>query len=449
MNSISDVTGNTTFSITAGAGGSWSGNVYTSQYAGNWTVTGTYGEIPDIATLMVAPPPPPPLPPTVVISVVVTPGNATVSISGTQQFTATAYYSNGASSDVTSSATWSSGNISVATVSADLATAVAMGSTSITATYGGKSGSASLTVTAAVSPPVVSIEVIPGNTTIAVGQTQAFQAMATYEGGAQEDVTDEAAWAIGNITVATISAGNATGVGVGTTGITAKYGNVTSNTAALTVRPATVRPAVITGITINTGGSVEVGGTKQLTAVATYSDGSSKDVTGEVTWSSSDSGIATIDPTGLATGISVGDITVTAAFGGVSGSATLSVTPSAIVSIVVTPASASIPVKGQQQFTATAMYANGNSTDVTAKASWASSKENVATVVAGLASAKAAGTTDITATLSNVRSNLAALTVAVGVRRTLIGGIIGAVLAAGLLFFLLMRRRRRKEEEGG
>jgi len=52
-NSLGNVTGNTTFSITAGAGGSWSGNVYTSQYAGNWTVTGTYEGKSDNATLVV------------------------------------------------------------------------------------------------------------------------------------------------------------------------------------------------------------------------------------------------------------------------------------------------------------------------------------------------------------------------------------------------------------
>jgi hypothetical protein len=290
---------------------------------------------------------------------------------------------------------------------------------------------------------MVSVLVIPETASIALAQTQQFGAWAQYADTGFINVTATADWASGNISVATISAGNATGVGVGTTGITAKYGNVTSNTATLTVGPA-----VMTGITISTGGSVEVCGTKQVTAIATYSDGSTRDVTTEVTWSSSDPGIATIDATGLATGISAGDVTITAALSGVSGPAPLSVTPSGIVSIVLTPASASIPVNGKQQFTATAMYANGNSTDVTAKASWASSKENVATIVAGLASGKAAGTTDITATFCNVTSNLAALTVAAGVSWSLIGGIIGAAIAAGLLLFFLMRRRRRKEEEG-
>jgi hypothetical protein len=415
----------------------WSGNLAgsvnptTILMNANASITAKFSQIP--------PPPPPPYV-VVLTSVVVTPGNATVLVGGTEQFTATANYSNGSSGIVTSSAIWASGDTSVATVSAGLATGVALGNTSITATYGGYSGSAKLNVISG-QGAVVSIIVLPESASIAVGQSQQFTATATYENGSSGDITSEAIWESGNVSVSTISAGNATGVGVGTTGVTAEYGNVTSNTATLTVGPA-----VITGITINTGGSVEVCGTKQITAIATYSDGSSRDVTSEVTWSSSDPGKATIDATGLATGIAVGDVTITAALDGVTSSATLSVIPSGIVSIVLTPASASILVNSTQQFTAIAMYANGNSTDVTAQASWASSDENVATVVAGLAVAKASGTTDITATFCNVTSNSVTLTVSVGVPWSLIGGIIGGLLALGLLLFFLLRRRRRGAE---
>jgi uncharacterized protein YjdB len=435
-NSLGDVTGSTSFSISAGAGGSWATNVYTSQNAGNWTVTGIYNEMSDTATLtVVSQPPPPVLVLPVLVSVVVTPDIASVLIGGTNQFTATGYYSGGSAIDLTALATWSSSDGSIATVSSGLASGVRIGSAQITTAAGGLEGSATLNVTTGY--PVVSIEVMPESASIAVGQSQQFTATATYQNGSSGDITSKAIWASGNVTVSTISAGNATGVGVGTTGVAAEYGNVTSNTATLTVGTA-----VVTGITINTGGSVVVCGTKQITAIATYSDGSSKDVTSQVTWSSSDTGIATIDATGLATGVSAGDVTITAALVEVTGSATLSVVPSGIVSIVLNPASASIPVNGTQQFTAIAMYGDGNSTDVTAQASWASSNENVATVVAGLVSAKAAGTTDIIATVSDVTSNPAALTVAVGVRWSLIGWIIGAVLAAGLIFFFLMRRRR-------
>jgi hypothetical protein len=438
-NSLGDVTYDTTFNVSAGAGGSWAANVYNSQNAGYWTVTGIYNEIFDTATLTVVPlppPPPPPPPPSILVSITVTPDSASVVIGGTKQFTATGLYSSGSLIDLTELATWSSSDDSIAAVVAGLASGIGIGTTQIIAAAGGLEGSATLSVTAGY-PVVSSIEVMPESASIAVEQSQQFTATATYENGSSGDVTSEAIWESDNVSVSTISAGNATGVGVGTTGVTAKYGNATSNTATLSVGPA-----VVTGITINTGGSVEVSGTKQITAIATYSDGWSKDVTTEVSWSSSDPGIATIDATGLATGIAVGEVTITAALDGASRAVTLNVTSPIIIVIVVAPTNASIHVNSTQQFTATAMYDNGNSADVTAQAIWTSSKENVAIVAAGLASAKAAGTTDIIATLSDVTSNPAALTVAVGVRWSLIGWIIGAVLAAGLIFFFLMRRRR-------
>jgi uncharacterized repeat protein (TIGR01451 family) len=55
--SLGDVTTSTTFTIDPGAFGSWTDNVYTSEKAGNWTVTGTYSGKSDTANLTVTPGP--------------------------------------------------------------------------------------------------------------------------------------------------------------------------------------------------------------------------------------------------------------------------------------------------------------------------------------------------------------------------------------------------------
>jgi hypothetical protein len=52
-----DVTVQTALSIEAGAGGSWTDNVYTSETAGDWTVTGEYDALSDVAMLYVEPAP--------------------------------------------------------------------------------------------------------------------------------------------------------------------------------------------------------------------------------------------------------------------------------------------------------------------------------------------------------------------------------------------------------
>jgi plastocyanin len=56
-NSLGDVTANTSFSIEPAAGGNWTQNIYTSESAGNWTVTGNYSGMADNATLNVNPGP--------------------------------------------------------------------------------------------------------------------------------------------------------------------------------------------------------------------------------------------------------------------------------------------------------------------------------------------------------------------------------------------------------
>jgi O-glycosyl hydrolase len=71
--------------------------------------------------------------------------------------------------------------------------------------------------------------------------------------------------------------------------------------------------------------TVAVGTAQQFTATGTYSDASAQDLTNQVTWTSSNMTRATISSAGLATGVSAGATTVSAAFGGSTGSTVLTV----------------------------------------------------------------------------------------------------------------------------
>lgn len=118
---------------------------------------------------------PPPNNPPALQSVSVSPATASI-IQGAAHsfpFTATARYSDGSTSDVTSQATWDSSNKAHATISAaGIATGVAAGSTEISATFGGRTGTATLTVTADRQPAGISLA--PQNTTVSVGDTATF-----------------------------------------------------------------------------------------------------------------------------------------------------------------------------------------------------------------------------------------------------------------------------------
>jgi hypothetical protein len=82
-----------------------------------------------------------------------------------------------------------------------------------------------------------------------------------------------------------------------------------------------------------------------------------------------------------------------------------------LTSIDVSPANASIAIGASQQFTATGHFSDGSAQDITASAAWSSQNLGVANISAGgLATAKAAGSTNITAS-SGAVSGSTSLTV--------------------------------------
>jgi uncharacterized protein YjdB len=157
-----------------------------------------------------------------VFSVTVTGSGPLTSAGQSNQLTATAAFSAGTTQNVTNAATWLSSSPGVATVSsAGLVTAVATGTTTITATYQSHSGSVSALVT---TDPVNSITVTGTATVAGGGQTSQLIATASLGMGATQNVASVAAWQSSNPGVVTVSsAGLVTGVAAGTTTITATY----------------------------------------------------------------------------------------------------------------------------------------------------------------------------------------------------------------------------------
>ena len=96
-------------------------------------------------------------------------------------------------------------------------------------------------------------------------------------------------------------------------------GSSISGAAQVTVQQAAAAVAVLP-----LGGSVEVGAILQLSATATDAGGASIP-SASFTWSSSDPGVASIDATGLVTGVSDGPVTITAMSGSASGTAPVTV----------------------------------------------------------------------------------------------------------------------------
>ena len=181
----------------------------------------------------------------------------------------------------------------------------------------------------------------------------------------------------------------------------------------------------LTSIAVAPGSApVNVGQTQQFTATGHYSDSTTQNLTTNtsLTWASSSASVGTISSGGLATAKGAGTSNITATLGSVTSlPAMLLVTGAS--NLVVTPNFATIAaLPGTQQFTATATILNpdGTSTpgqNVTLLATWLSSQTGVATIDStqdatnGLATAVAAGLSQITASYLGANSNIAYLTV--------------------------------------
>jgi len=345
-------------------------------------------------------------------SIAVSPANPSINTSQTQQFTATGTYSDGSTKNITTTATWASSNPSVATVgpTTGLATGVAAGATQVTAMLGTVVSTADTLTVNAIA--LQSIAVSPTNPSIYSSQSQQFTATGTYSDGSTKNITTTVMWASSNPSSATIGAntGLAAGVAAGSTQITATLGSVVSPAGTLTVNAITLQSISVSPA----NPSINPSQTQQFTATGAYSDGSLKDITATAIWVSSNAGAATIDSTGLATGVAFGATQITATIGSVVSPAdTLTINTITLQSIAVSPANPAINPSQTQQFTATGTYSDGSRKDITISANWASSSPAIATISAstGLASGVAAGFTQITATLGNVTSLADILTV--------------------------------------
>lgn len=208
-----------------------SGGLATSVGPGTATITATDGTISGSATVTVTS--------GVLKTITVSPATASVAAGYGEQFSATGHYSDGSTQNLSSTATWTSSAMSIATVNSNgLAASATQGTSTIVANLGQIVGSATLTVNA---PLLTSISVTPTTTSVAAGSSQQFTATGTYSNGTTQNLTSTTTWASSATQVAVIgSSGLATGVAPGTTNLSAASGPI-NGSAALNVTTGTGR----------------------------------------------------------------------------------------------------------------------------------------------------------------------------------------------------------------
>ncbi|MEO6443668.1 MAG: Ig-like domain-containing protein [Gemmatimonadaceae bacterium] len=240
-------------------------------------------------------------------------------IGGTLQMTATPKDNNG---QVIQGKTvnWFSNNPTIASVSASgVVTALAVGSTSITAEIDGKTQALSFTITLV---PIGSVTYTPSSDTLVAGDVKQYNAVVKDTAGrvittlVGRSVTTQTT----NSPVATLSAGgvvNTSSPGVAVLVLTVD--GVASNNLTITVSQiatVTVSPSAAT---------VATSATLQLTTTLRDASGNVLKTTKPISWTSNAQGIATVSPAGVVTGVAAGQATISAQINGVIGQAIITV----------------------------------------------------------------------------------------------------------------------------
>lgn len=375
------------------------------------TITATFGGVPGSTEMTVTK--------AVVKSIDISPANPSALSLSNLRFTATGTYTDDTTADITSTAAWSSSGTSYATMSGDVAKTLAPGSSAISATLEGISGSTTLTVTGG---SLSSIAVSPATSTLAKDTTTRIKAVGTFTSGSvisTRDITGAVSWTTADSTLATMTPGggnlewlNAVAVTSGTTVTATATESGKTGTATLTVTPPTLYSIALSPITFG----LTAGTSNPLTVTATFSDNSTQDVTAFSTFDTDDATKATVSDRGLANGrvtaVAAGTTTINASYGGKTAPTptTVIVTSRTLqsLSVSLSPSSSNVSVGNQVSYGATAIYIDGITEDVTADTTtvWSVTPSNVAVLAdstnqPGQVVAVSSGSASLTATFGD------------------------------------------------
>ena len=377
----------------------------TGLSAGNTPITATFNGIQGATTVTVTA--------ATLTAITITVPVAAIAKGTTVQLTATCNFSDGTTQDCTNQVSWTSGNSGIAQVSdtapsKGLVTGVGVGNTTVSGSLGGIQGSETATVTAAT---LTSITITGPVDTIAKGTTAQLTATGNFTDGSTQDLTTQVSWISGDDTIAQVSnvagtQGLVTGLNTGNTTISANLNGI-EGSATLTVGAATLTSITITG-PVDT---IAKGTTAQLTATGNFTDGSTQDLTTQVSWISADDTIAQVSNVagtqGLVTGLNTGNTTISANLNGIEGSATVTVSAATLTSITITGPVDTIAKGTTAQLTATGNFTDGTTEDLTSQVSWTSADNSIAQVSnvsgsEGLVTGIKVGATTIMATLNGI-----------------------------------------------
>lgn len=330
------------------------------------------------------------------------------------QLSAVGYYSDGVTSDLTSSVVWTSLKPEIASVTQGQGEAKgeSFGNVVIEAVFKEIKGSVNLKVTDAV---IQKITVSPEASSVPLGVDIKYSAMGYYSDGNNHDISlqPELTWVSSDETVATVTVNETAAVAEtlsdGTTDISARIENVVSTEQRLEVRNVEMTAIWITP----EAWTMPLGVTRQFTATATFTDGTTDEIAGnnQTVWTTSRPDYVQDKGNGAFHGVDLGTSIIRVKYGALHGANDVSVTvEEAALSHMIVRAGEKgddrddIPLGVEQQFSASAVFTDGREYDITGyrQVHWQSSDTTRATVtLAGLVKTLKEGSVTITASAAH------------------------------------------------
>ncbi|WP_243338515.1 Ig-like domain-containing protein [Anaeromyxobacter soli] len=316
---------------------------------------------------------------------------------------ATALHADGTTADVTALATWSSDSSAVTVAAGGVATMVAGGVAVVSASYGGAVGRAAVTVTGD-APTGLAID----TTAIAMGLGDYTwpppNVTLSYANGSSYDVSSAATFSVLDPAVGIVEKGwwgdtVVRAVGLGTTTLEARYAGLSATASVQVTAPLS--------FTLDAPASVPAGVSwrvKAQTRVQGKYVVETEDVSSYAEWSSSDPAVIAISNApgtkGTATVVGSGSTTLSASFGGMTATKTVTVL-GPLSSITISPASLVVASGATRQLSATARLVDGRTTDATTLVTWRCDRV-IGSVNGGSFWSSSPGTGEITAAIGDV-----------------------------------------------
>ena len=309
----------------------------------------------------------------------------------------TVIYNNGSSEDLTTSATLSSEEASVATINeAGVISSLAVGTTVLNAEFNGFTSSVNFEVTDAVITELLFNLV---QNSIPVGMTPLYVVKQQFSDGSLIDITsDHQAYTLSSddVNLATVNNYVITTVSAGSVNLTVTAEDLQTSTLL------TVSEAVVTEIALSTNTmSLALGLSGEVSSTATLSSGSEMSI--DPVYSSSDEAVLTVSQSGLITTTGMGQAIITGQYNNLEGTIIIDVNPAVLASLDVSFESSTLPIGRKGQASATGNFTDGTISNITQDVSWSSATPallSVSNTVKGEVTALIGSSTDVSSPIT-------------------------------------------------